>query len=136
MSFHKTCIPLILAWAIAFPLDAAQTLTLNYATNIAKPIAGIKITQTESDGTITILTTDANGQVIIANPSTNTYTLSASLTETGTDPVDLLDAIWILQHTGELRTLTADQLKAADVSGDGEVDLSLMPFTSSSTVGN
>jgi hypothetical protein len=101
----------------------ASTLTFNYAADIAKPIAGIKITQTESDGTITILTTDADGQVIIANPSTNTYTLNASLTETGSDPLDILDAIYILQHSGELRTLDAEQLKAADVSGDGNVDL-------------
>ncbi|SVC41230.1 uncharacterized protein METZ01_LOCUS294084, partial [marine metagenome] len=98
-----------------------MTLTFAYAgTN--KPIVGVRITMTESDGTVTILTTDVNGQVTLPTTS-NTYTLAASLAETGTDPVDLLDAIWILQHSGELRTLTADQLKAADVNGDGEVDL-------------
>ena len=98
-----------------------MTLTLTYA-GTDTPIAGVKITMTESDGTVTILTTDVNGQVTLPTTS-NTYTLAASLAETGTDPVDLLDAIWILQHSGELRTLTADQLKAADVNGDGEVDL-------------
>ncbi len=77
---------------------------------------------TEADGTVTILTTNSNGQVTLPT-TTNTYPLSASLTETGSDPVDLLDAIWILQHSGELRTLTGDQLKAADVSGDDAVDL-------------
>ena len=35
----------------------------------------------------------------------------------------MLDAIWILQHAGELRTLTASQLLAADASGDAAVDL-------------
>ena len=98
-----------------------MTLTFTYA-GTDKPIAGVKITMTESDGTVTILTTDVNGQVTLPTTS-NTYTLAASLTETGEDPVDLLDAIWILQHSGELRTLTPDQQKAADVNDDGEVDL-------------
>ena len=57
-------------------------------------------------------------------PSTsNTYTLSASFTETGDDPISLIDAIQILQYGGELRTLTADQKTAADVNQDGEVDV-------------
>ena len=98
-----------------------MALTFTYA-GTDKPIVGVKITMTESDGTVTILTTDVNGQVTLPTTS-NTYTLAASLAETGDDPVDLLDAIWILQHSGELRTLTADQQKAADVNGDGEVDL-------------
>jgi Ca2+-binding RTX toxin-like protein len=98
-----------------------MTLTFTYA-GTDKPIVGVKITMTESDGTVTILTTDINGQVTLPTTS-NTYTLAASLAETGEDPVDLLDAIWVLQHSGELRTLTADQQKAADVNGDGEVDL-------------
>ena len=119
MAFIKTLLPLVLVWLISFPLYAAQTLT--YGPD-SKPIAGVKITMTESDGTVTILTTDTNGQVTLPTTS-NTYTLAASLTETGEDPVDLLDAIWILQHSGELRTLTPDQQKAADVNGDGEVDL-------------
>jgi hypothetical protein len=75
---------------------------------------------TESDGAVTIYATDANGQVTLPATTANPYTLSASLAETGEDPVDLLDAIWILQHSGELRTLTTNQLKAADVSGDGD----------------
>ena len=119
MAFIKTFIPVVLVWLISFPLYAVQTLTYGPE---SKPIAGIKITMTESDGTVTILATDANGQVTLPSTS-NTYTLAASLAETGTDPVDLLDAIWILQHSGELRTLTTNQLKAADVSGDGDVDL-------------
>ena len=98
-----------------------MTLTFTYA-GTDKPIAGVRITMTEADGTVTILTTDVNGQVTLPTTS-NTYTLAASLAETGTDPVDLLDAIWILQHAGELRTLTATQLLAADASGDGEVDI-------------
>ena len=122
MSFYKAYIPLILAWLISFPVYAVPTLTLTYAGDSSKPVAGVKITLTESDGTVTILATDTNGQVTLPT-TTNTYTLTASLAETGTDPVDLLDAIWILQHSGELRTLTTKQLKAADVSGDGDVDL-------------
>ena len=101
MHWMKTLLPIILAWVISFPLDASQTLTYGPE---SKPIAGVKITMTESDGTVTILTTDSNGQVTLPTTS-NTYTLAASLVETGEDPVDLLDAIWILQHSGELRTL-------------------------------
>ena len=122
MHWIKTVLPIVLVWLISFPLDAAPTLTLTYAGDSAKPVAGVKITQTESDGTVTIYATDVNGQVTLPTIS-NTYNLSASLYNTGTDPVDLLDAIWILQHSGELRTLTPDQQKAADVSGDGDVDL-------------
>ena len=98
-----------------------MTLTFHYA-NSTTPIAGVKVIMTESDGTVTILVTNSSGQITLPS-TTNTYTLTASLAETGADPVDLLDAIWILQHSGELRTLTTNQLKAADVSGDGAVDL-------------
>ena len=119
MHWMKTLLPLVLVWVISFPVYAATTLTYGPE---SKPIAGVKITMTESDGTVTILTTDSNGQVTLPTTA-NTYTLSVSLAETGTDPVDLLDAIWILQHIGELRTLTTEQLKAADVNADGAVDL-------------
>jgi hypothetical protein len=98
-----------------------MTLTFTYA-NSTTPIAGVKVIMTESDGTVTILTTDFNGQITL--PSTNnTYTLSASLAETGEDPISLLDAIHILQYAGELRTLTNDEKTAADVNVDGEVDV-------------
>ena len=105
MSFYKACISLILVWAIAFPLYAAPNLTLTYAGDNAKPVAGVKITQTEADGTVTVYASNSNGEVTL-NTTANTYTLAASLTETGEDPVDLLDAIYILQHSGELRTLS------------------------------
>ena len=116
MSWIKTLLPLVVVWLISLPLYAAQTLTYGPESKI---ITGVKITMTESDGTVTILTTDSNGQVTLPTTS-NTYTLAASLAETGDDPVDLLDAIWILQHSGELRTLTGDQQKAADVSDDAQ----------------
>jgi alpha-tubulin suppressor-like RCC1 family protein len=105
-----------------YPLGPSRTLTFGYGPE-SKSIAGVKVTRTESDGTVTSMTTNANGQVTLSATNNDTYALSASLTETGEDPVDLLDAIWILQHSGELRTLTASQLLAADVSEDGEVDL-------------
>ena len=106
-----------------YPLFAPPTLTFTYASNTDKPIVGITLTQTQSDSTVTTLTSDANGKLTLPATTANPYTLSASFTETGEDPVDLLDAIWILQHSGELRTLTTNQLKAADVSDDGDVDL-------------
>ena len=122
MAFIKTILPLVLVWVISLPLSAAPTLTLTYAGDSAKSIAGVKIVMTESDSTETIYATDVNGQMTLTT-TTNTYTLSASLAETGDDPVDLLDAIWILQHMGELRVLTAEQLIAADVDFSGEIDL-------------
>ena len=86
MAFIKTFIPLVLVWLISFPVYAAPTLTLTYAGDSAKPVTGVKITLTESDGTVTILSTDSNGQVTLPTTS-NTYTLTASLAETGTDTI-------------------------------------------------
>ena len=101
--------------------NAGAVLTFTYG-NTGVAVAGIKITMTESDGTVTILTTDTNGQVTLPTTA-NTYTLSASLAETGEDPISTLDASWILQYLGGQRTtLTAEQLQVADVNGDGEVD--------------
>ncbi len=85
-------------------------------------IAGVKIIMTESDGTVTVIATDENGKYTLPSAS-NTYTLTASFSETGTDPVSLVDAIQILQYGGELRSFTDDQKKAADVNADGEVDV-------------
>lgn len=85
-------------------------------------IAGVKIIMTESDGTVTVIATDENGQYTLPSTS-NTYTLTASFSETGADPVSLVDAIQILQYGGELRSFTNDQKKAADVNADGEVDV-------------
>ena len=98
-----------------------MTLTFTYS-NSDTPIAGVKVVMTESDGTVTVLVTDANGQITLPSTS-NTYTLAASLNETGQDPVSLIAAIQILQYAGELRTLTDDQKTAADVNNDGEVDV-------------
>ena len=106
-----------------YPLFAPPTLTFTYAGNTDKPIVGITLTQTQSDSTVTTLTSDANGKLTLPATTANNYTLSASFTETGEDPVDLLDAIWILQHGGELRDLTAEQLQAADVNADGLLDI-------------
>ena len=50
-----------------------MTLTFTYGPD-SKPIAGIKIIMTESDGTVTVLTTDANGRITLPS-TTNTYTL-------------------------------------------------------------
>jgi len=98
-----------------------MTLTFTYGPD-SKPIAGIKIIMTESDGTVTVLTTDANGQITLPS-TTNTYTLAASLAETGTDPISVQDALYILQHIVELRVLDAEQIKAADINGDGNLTI-------------
>ena len=88
----------------------------------AKPIAGVEVTQTESDGTITVYASDSNGQITL--PKTiNTYTLQAFLADTGSDPISVQDALFVLQHIVELRTLDADQIKAADINGDGKITI-------------
>ena len=94
-----------------------MTITFTFGTNKI-PVAGVKIIMTESDGTVTVLTTDSNGQVTLPTTS-NTYTLQASLTETGSNPMSVTDAVKILQHNAGLITLDADQIKAADTDGDG-----------------
>jgi hypothetical protein len=88
----------------------------------AKPIAGVEVTQTESDGTITVYASDSNGQITL--PKTiNTYTLQAFLADTGSDPISVQDALFVLQHIVELRTLDANQIKAADINGDGKITI-------------
>ncbi len=101
------------------PLSAT---TLDFTFGESKAIAGIKLTQTESDGTITVYASDTNGQITLPSTS-NTYTLEASLAETGSDPISVQDALYILQHIVELRTLDDDQIKAADINGDGKITI-------------
>ena len=88
---------LTLTPATQAPATQAQAvLTFTYGdTDI--PIAGVKITMTESDGTVTILTTGTNGQVTLPT-TTNTYTLSASLAETGENPITPYDTQMVMQH--------------------------------------
>ena len=108
-----------------YPLNAPPTLTFTYGDNSSKPIVGITLTLTESDTTVTTLTSDANGQVKLPlDPTaTNTYTLAASFTDTGTDPISVQDALYILQHIVELRTLDSLQFKAADINGSGDITI-------------
>jgi len=108
-----------------YPLNAPPTLTFTYGDNSTKPIAGLTLTLTESDSTVTTLTSDANGQISLPlDPtSTNTYTLNASVSETDTDPISVQDALYILQHIVELRTLDALQIKAADINTDDSITI-------------
>ena len=89
--------------------------------NTDMPLSGISLNHTDSKGTITALTTDTNGQITLPATTKDPYTLSASFAKTWEDPISLIDAIWIIQYNGELRTLTDNQLEAADVNEDGEV---------------
>ena len=108
-----------------YPLNAPPTLSFTYGDNTNKPIVGITLTLTESDTTVTSLTSDANGQIKLPlDPTaTNTYTLSASLADTGSDPISVQDALYILQHIVELRTLDTLQLKAADINESGDITI-------------
>ncbi len=108
-----------------YPLNAPPTLSFNYGNNTDKPIAGITLTLTESDTTVTTLTSDANGEIKLPlNPlATNNYTLSVSLADSGTDPISVQDALYILQHIVELRTLNALQIKAADINSDDSLTI-------------
>jgi hypothetical protein len=112
---------IVLLLMIVPTLEAAPTLTFDYGAD-DKPVPGVKVTQTESDGTVTIYASNATGQVTLTTTS-NTYTLQASLAETGTDPISVQDALYILQHIVELRTLDTEQIKAADINGDGNITI-------------
>ena len=110
---------LLLSFFIGLPLNAT-TLSFTYGSE-SKPFAGVKVTQTESDGTVTIYASNAAGEVTLSTTS-NTYTLEASFTEKN-DPISVQDALYILQHIVELRTLEGDQIKAADINGDGNITI-------------
>ena len=123
MMFIKEVLTFILLLAFSSSIQAAPTITFEYGPDTdKKPIPGVKLTQTESDGTVTIYASNAEGQITLTT-TTNTYTLAASLAETGTDPISVQDALYILQHIVELRTLNADQIKAADINGDGNLTI-------------
>ena len=121
MNTYKHLLVIVLLFIIVPTLEAAPTLSFEYGLD-EKPIAGVKLTQTESDGTITIYASNAAGEVTLTT-TTNTYTLTASLAETGTDPISVQDALYILQHIVELRTLNTNQIKAADINGDGNLTI-------------
>ena len=106
-----------------YPLVVPPTLTFTYAGDTNKPIAGITLTQTQSDSTTTTLTSDANGKITLPATTAKNFTLSASLTDTGTDPISVQDALYILQHIVELRTLEALQIKAADINSDDNLTI-------------
>ena len=106
-----------------YPLVVPPTLTFTYGGDTDKPIAGITLTQTQSDSTTTTLTSDANGKITLPATTAKNFTLSASLTDTGTDPISVQDALYILQHIVELRTLNALQIKAADINSDGNLTI-------------
>ncbi len=121
MNTYKHLLVIVLLCMIVPTLEAAPTLTFDYGAD-DKPIAGVKLTQTESDDTVTIYASDANGQITLPT-TTNTYTLAASLAETGSDPISVQDALYILQHIVELRTLETDQIKAADINESGDITI-------------
>ena len=85
MNTYKHLLAIVLLCIIVPTLEAAPTLTFEYGP-ADKPISGVKLTQTESDGTVTIYASNAAGEVTLTT-TTNTYTLAASLAETGTDPI-------------------------------------------------
>ncbi|HAH67846.1 MAG TPA: hypothetical protein DCL68_04870, partial [Gammaproteobacteria bacterium] len=120
MRFNHSLTLILLALLLATPLDAT-TLSFSFGDD-SKAVEGIKVTQTESDGTVTVYATDSNGQITLPTTS-NTYTLEASLQDTGSDPISVQDALYLLQHLVELRTLDTNQIKAADINGDGKITI-------------
>jgi len=106
-----------------YPLVAPPTLTFTYGGDTSKPIAGITLTQTQSDSTTTTLTSDANGKITLPATTAKNFTLSASLTDSGTDPISVQDALYVLQYIVELRTLDTLQFKAADINGDSNITI-------------
>ncbi|HAH67553.1 MAG TPA: hypothetical protein DCL68_03365 [Gammaproteobacteria bacterium] len=58
---HHSISSLLLALLLATPLHAT-TLSFSFGDN---SIAGVRVTQTESDGTVTVYTTNSNGQITL-----------------------------------------------------------------------
>jgi len=66
-------------------------------------------------------TTDTNGFYVFADPGNGDASIRPSKKDTVNDAITALDASFILQNIVGLRTLTADQMLAGDVTGDGTV---------------
>lgn len=75
MNTYKHLLVIVLLFIIVPTLEAAPTLSFEYGPD-EKPIAGVKLTQTESDGTITIYASNAAGEVTL---TTTTLTPSPPL---------------------------------------------------------
>jgi len=75
MNTFKHLLVIVLLCMIVPTLEAAPTLSFIYGPD-EKPIAGVKLTQTESDGTITIYASNAAGEVTL---TTTTLTPSPPL---------------------------------------------------------
>lgn len=102
---------------------SAHPFTLDFSYN-GIPIAGVEVIQTESDGTETIFASDIYGQVYIdVTDRSAASTLEASFKDASSKPISVQDALYILQNLVELRTLTEDQIKAADINADGKITI-------------
>ncbi len=83
-----------------------------------------------------IITVTVNS-ITFASPAIITITASATgAGDVNTDgAIDIVDALFIAQHTVGLRTLTAPQIAAADVNLDGRADIVDALFIAQFTVG-
>jgi hypothetical protein len=67
--------------------------------------------------------TDVNGQFVFTNLAASNWQVQAVKMGDLGAAVDIIDAVYILQSTVGLRTLSGPQQIACDVSGDGEVTI-------------
>ena len=109
-----------------FLATSAHPFTLDFTYN-GIPIAGVEVIQTESDGTKTIFASDIYGQVYIdVTDRSAASTLEASFKDATSKPISVQDALYILQTLVDLRALTEDQIKAADINGDGKITIQVL----------
>ncbi|NPV36647.1 MAG: T9SS type A sorting domain-containing protein [Bacteroidales bacterium] len=110
-----------------FCLSASAQFTVSggvyYHNNPNKPLANIQIDLKDGSGNILQTTfTNQSGQYSFANVPAGTYTLSAS-TNLPSGGVTLQDAVLILMNVLGLYNLTPIQQLAADVDGNGVVNM-------------
>lgn len=110
-----------------FCLNVSAQFTVSggvyYHNNPNKPLANIQINLEDGSGNILQTTfTNQNGQYSFANVPAGTYTLSAS-TNLSPGGVTLQDAVLILMNVLGLYNLTPIQQLAADVDGNGVVNM-------------
>ncbi|MEJ5303726.1 MAG: T9SS type A sorting domain-containing protein [Bacteroidales bacterium] len=110
-----------------FCLSASAQFTVSggvyYHNNPNKPLANIQIDLKDGSGNILQTTfTNQSGQYSFANVPAGTYTLSAS-TNLPSGGVTLQDAVLILMNVLGLYNLTPIQQLAADVDGNGVINM-------------
>ncbi|MFI5395968.1 MAG: matrixin family metalloprotease [Candidatus Binatia bacterium] len=106
--------------ATTAPVPVGVSGQISYYGN-ALPVTGATV---ELQGSVpAAVQTDTNGQFAFADITPGNWQIQPAKTGDMANGVDILDAVSILEATTGIRTLSAKQQLACDVSGDGTVDI-------------